>query len=662
MKRLVVVAVCGISAAARAGAPDEIGSASDVTVSADEMKLRLHDGSTDLLRDVPGMFLSQSAGGALADQFSLRGFDGRAATDVSVIVDGVPVNLPSHPDGDGFADTHFLIAPTVSSITLRKGPQSGRAFGIGNAGELSIRTLDVVPGNGVYIAARSGSMASDFTQAKQRLVRLMHRAVAMTSPTLTHGDAIIAAEVGITDGFSANPQRFRRSVLMAKWRHPTSSGDIRLAANLYAGRWAESGLVPAADIEAGALGRFDSVDPSQGGTTTRASISAMFETPSDRSEAWRLGAFAVASDWQHFENPTLFLRNDAEGDQNLVIDSRRSYGMYGDYRRALGWRRTSQLNFGVDLRNDDGSIERWRTVRQHKTTDCFAEANPCQSTDPTIVTMGIYARQQLDLTPALRITGGVRLDQYIWNIDDRDSDSSTTNSAIDGSASRARLSPSLSVRLRHGATTWLLNGQLGARTTDAHAAVLSDSYAAVVRALTADAGVRVRPSPQLEAAATLWYTNVEEQQVWDSLAQRVNLAPASTRVGLDTWVKFRPRALLGLQFDAALSLSPTATLHTPRWLASSGLGLARAQTTAALRVRSVGMHGDAGYTLLAAVLGRRWGRIDAELTAENLLNRAWNEADITAAYRSTRAGDATTGRMITPGAPRTVMATVGVRL
>ena len=662
MNRLVVVGLCSVSAVAHGGALDEVGSASDVTLNNDELKLRTHDGSTDLLRDLPGLFISQTAGGAVADLFTLRGFDGRAATDLSVLVDGVPVTMPSHPSGDGTADTHFLIAPTVTSLTLRKGPQPAHAFGVGNAGELSIRTMDVVPGNGVYIAARSGSMASDFTQVKQRLVRLMHRAVAMTSPTLTHGDAIIAAEVGITDGFSANPQRFRRSVLMAKWRHPTASGDVRLAANLYAGRWAESGLVPAADIEAGALGRFDSVDPSQGGTTTRASVSAMFETPSDRSEAWRVGAFAVASDWQHFENRTLFLRNAAEGDQNLVIDSRRSYGMYANYRRALSWRRTSQLNFGVDIRNDDGSIERWRTVRQHKTADCFAEVNPCQSTDPTIVTMGIFARQQLDLTPVLRITAGVRLDQYIWNIDDRDPDSSTTNSAIDGSASRARLSPSLSVRLRHGATTWLFNGQLGARTTDAHAAVLSDSYAAVVRALTADAGVRVRPSSQLEAAATLWYSNVEAQQVWDSASQRVNLAPASTRVGVDSWAKFRPRALWGLQFDAAFSLSPTAALHTPRWLASSGLGFANAKAMAALRVRSVGMHGDAGYTLLAAVLGRRWGRIDAELTAENLLNRAWNEADVTAAYRSTRAGDAMTGRMITPGAPRTVMATVGVRL
>lgn len=262
MNRLVVVGLCSVSAVAHGGALDEVGSASDVTLNNDELKLRTHDGSTDLLRDLPGLFISQTAGGAVADLFTLRGFDGRAATDLSVLVDGVPVTMPSHPSGDGTADTHFLIAPTVTSLTLRKGPQPAHAFGVGNAGELSIRTMDVVPGNGVYIAARSGSMASDFTQVKQRLVRLMHRAVAMTSPTLTHGDAIIAAEVGITDGFSANPQRFRRSVLMAKWRHPTASGDVRLAANLYAGRWAESGLVPAADIEAGALGRFDSVDRS----------------------------------------------------------------------------------------------------------------------------------------------------------------------------------------------------------------------------------------------------------------------------------------------------------------------------------------------------------------------------------------------------------------
>jgi TonB-dependent Receptor Plug Domain/TonB dependent receptor len=657
---------CIAGKSATADAPSEeadSAGANDVVLTADDLRVRPHDGSTDLLRDLYGMSLIQTAGGAVADQFTLRGFDGRSATDVSVVVDGVPINLPSHPSNDGFADTHFLIAPMVTSVALHKGPQPARSFGSVNAGELELRTIDHVPGGGVVVAVRSGTLASDLSQIKQRVFRLMHRAIAITSPKLASGEAIVAAEVSIADGFTANPQRFRRTALMAKWRHPTSSGELRFAANLYAGRWAESGFVPVADIAAGTLGRFDSIDPSQGGTATRASISAIFETPKQLAEFWRIGAFAVRSDWQRFENQSLFLRNIAQGDQTQVIDSRQSLGMYATYRRSLRsrWWKASQVIFGVDFRSDDGTIERWRTTRQRKSSDCFAELNPCQLTDPTVVATAMYAQQRIDVTRSLRVTIGLRADQYIWNIDDRDPDSATTSGA-GGSASRARVSPSLGLRFLRGATTWTFNGQLGARSTDAHAAVLSDSYATVVRATTADAGVHVRPSAQLEAVSSVWYSSVEQQQIWDSPMQRVVLQPGSARMGADVWARLQPSVLAGLKFDAALSVVPAVNAHTPRFLASSGIAFVQSRTTAALRIRGVGMHGGSGFSLLSAVVGHRWSRIALELTAQNILNQAWNEAEITQSYRSTRAGKSETGQMITPGSPRSLMLSVDARL
>lgn len=665
---LAVGIVLGATTAARADdgagvADDDSASASDYALRMRELGSRLHDGATDLLRELPGLFLVQSAGGGVADQLTLRGFDGATATDVSVIVDGVPINLPSHVGGNGYADTHFLIAPTVAALDLRKGPQAQRGFGTGMAGELNLTTLDRVPGKGVYVAVRSGTVASDTTQLRQRVRRLMHRAIAMTSPQLSRGDAIIAAEVGITDGFTANPQRLRRSVLLAKWRYPTSSGTLRVAANLYAARWAESGMVPAAEVADDALGRFDSIDPTQGGTTNRASLSVGFATPEQRAEVWRVQAFAVASDWQHFENRTLFLRNAAEGDQNQLIDSRHTFGMNADYRRASGVAGNAgarQLHVGVDMRSDDGTLERWRTVRQTKTVDCFAALNPCQTTEPTVITMGLYGSHQIDWTAALRTRIGLRVDQFTWNIDDRDPESATNRTTIGGSSSRARLSPSLHVRLRRGAAAWLINAQGGARSTDAHAAVISDAYASVVRLWAADAGVRVRPNQRLEAAATAWYTYIEAQQTWDATALRVVLAPAATRIGADTWIKFAP--VPWLRADAALSVAPPAALNTPRFLASAGVAVDFAHTMVALRARGVARQGSAGYALLSAVAGHQWRRWNVEVSVDNLLDSAWTEAELIGPYRATRTGEAGLGRMFTPGAPRTVLATVGVTL
>ena len=68
---------------------------------------------SDILRQVPGLIVSQHAGGGKADQYFIRGFDADHGTDIAVFADGVPVNMPSHGHGQGYADTHFLIPETI---------------------------------------------------------------------------------------------------------------------------------------------------------------------------------------------------------------------------------------------------------------------------------------------------------------------------------------------------------------------------------------------------------------------------------------------------------------------------------------------------------------------------------------------------------------------
>ncbi|WP_435524869.1 TonB-dependent receptor plug domain-containing protein [Chryseobacterium indoltheticum] len=75
----------------------------------------------DLLRKVPGLFIAQHAGGGKAEQLFLRGFDADHGTDVSVNVDGMPVNVVSHAHGQGYSDLHFVIPETVNNIDFGKG-------------------------------------------------------------------------------------------------------------------------------------------------------------------------------------------------------------------------------------------------------------------------------------------------------------------------------------------------------------------------------------------------------------------------------------------------------------------------------------------------------------------------------------------------------------
>ena len=103
-------------------APKPITAASTLTASAEDLKERPLNRPGDVAEIMPGLFAVQHAGGGKANQYFVRGFDADHGTDVALAIDGVPVNMVSHAHGQGYADLHYLIPETVSSVDVRKGP------------------------------------------------------------------------------------------------------------------------------------------------------------------------------------------------------------------------------------------------------------------------------------------------------------------------------------------------------------------------------------------------------------------------------------------------------------------------------------------------------------------------------------------------------------
>ena len=63
--------------------------------------------SQEILRKVPGLIIGQHAGGGKAEQIFLRGFDIDHGTDITIDVDGLPVNMVSHAHGQGLSLIHI---------------------------------------------------------------------------------------------------------------------------------------------------------------------------------------------------------------------------------------------------------------------------------------------------------------------------------------------------------------------------------------------------------------------------------------------------------------------------------------------------------------------------------------------------------------------------
>ena len=122
-------------------------SASEGTVGAAEIQDRPILRSGEILETIPGMIITQHAGGGKANQYFLRGFNLDHGTDFAIFLDGMPLNLPSHAHGEGYADMNTVIPEFVERLNYEKGPYYADVGNYGTAGSAHLVFFQTLPEN-----------------------------------------------------------------------------------------------------------------------------------------------------------------------------------------------------------------------------------------------------------------------------------------------------------------------------------------------------------------------------------------------------------------------------------------------------------------------------------------------------------------------------------
>ena len=133
------------------GAPNIAGGAavsptmaSQMTVTGQELNARPVTRPGEILEAVPGLAVVMHADGGKANQYYLRGYNLDHGTDLAIFVDDMPINLPTHAHGQGYADLNWLMPETVASLNIRKGPYFADVGDFASAGSLFINLRDSV--------------------------------------------------------------------------------------------------------------------------------------------------------------------------------------------------------------------------------------------------------------------------------------------------------------------------------------------------------------------------------------------------------------------------------------------------------------------------------------------------------------------------------------
>src|ERR1051325_4530516 len=109
-------------------------SATEGTIGAKQIEMQPILRAGEILETVPGVIITQHAGGGKANQYFLRGFNLDHGTDFATSIDGMPVNLPTHGHGEGYADMNTVIPEFVERVDFRKGPYYADVGNYGSGG------------------------------------------------------------------------------------------------------------------------------------------------------------------------------------------------------------------------------------------------------------------------------------------------------------------------------------------------------------------------------------------------------------------------------------------------------------------------------------------------------------------------------------------------
>jgi len=271
--------------------------------------------SQELLRQVPGLFIAQHAGGGKAEQLFLRGFDLDHGTDIQISVDNlIPVNMVSHAHGQGYADLHFIIPETVKRLDFEKGSYNAAKGNFGNAGYVDFILKDCITKNSLIF--ETGKFDA-------------HRLAGMFNLLKKgHTNSYLATEYLATDGYFEHAQDFKRYNGLLKFNHKNQSGvEFKITASHFNSHWNASGQIPQRAIDQDLIKRFGAIDPNEGGNTDRSNLLFQLIKPITSNQQLKWSTFYTNYNFELFSNFTYFLNDSINGDQIKQKENRNILGM-----------------------------------------------------------------------------------------------------------------------------------------------------------------------------------------------------------------------------------------------------------------------------------------------------------------------------------------------
>ena len=527
-------------------------SATQGTVGATEIQQRPILRSGEVLETVPGVMITQHAGGGKANQYFLRGFNLDHGTDFAIFLDGMPLNLPSHAHGEGYADMNIVIPEFVERVDFEKGPYYADVGNYGSAGSAHVVFFKTLPQN--FFKVEGGMYG-------------FGRAVFGLSQKLGLGSLLYGGEVYHDDGPWEHPDNYYKFNGFLTYSRGGDAGGFSITARGYHGKWNSSDQI--AENAVPLVGFFGTLNPTDGGHSQRYSLQAEWHHQGANSET-KIMAYGFYYDLDLFSDFTYFLTDPIRGDQFEQQDRRWVAGLDARHTIFSQWFGHKVGNtLGLQLRNDwihNGLFQSQNRVRVDKIDSSTGNTLPAttQADRFTDTQVGFYAENKIQWAEKFRTVAALRGDLEYFDV------TSLVTAANSGTASKFLPSPKLSLIFGPWSNTefyvqggFSFHSNDGRGTTQTVEPVSGETpfpntaatpIPALIPTKGAEIGMRTGVVPHLQSTLSLWYlhSTSELQQSGDTGGTTASRQP-SNRYGVEWGNYYTPLEHVAFDFDLANS-------------------------------------------------------------------------------------------------------------
>jgi len=384
-------------------------TASQGSVTAEELDLRPAYRVGQLLESVPGLVVTVHSGEGKANQYLARGFNLDHGTDIANFVDDVPINRPTNTHGQGYSDLNFLMPELSSGLDYTKGPYYAAVGDFGSVASTHLHLANDIPDQ---VSVAAGTLG-------------VYNMFAGGTDHFGDNDRLLGGVYyGHLDGPFTNPDDFRKVAGTLRFSHGTDADGYSATAMYYHGEGNMTTDQPLRAIQEGLITRWGSLDPTDGMLSERFSLSGHYGATGDN---WKSSSsiYFIHSKMVLWNDFTHYLDDPVNGDQEEQFESRSTAGGQSSFilTQALGAIQ-NDVETGTQLRFDDAYVNRKHTLHRVPLSYCSAEqadgsaiqvpaaGGICNADQVHLLDLGPYVQDTTHWTGWLRTVVGLREEYY----------------------------------------------------------------------------------------------------------------------------------------------------------------------------------------------------------------------------------------------------------